>query len=99
MDFHLTDKVFIVTGGARGIGKAIAKGLVDEGAHCMIVDRSSESVKTIPESGQRAHFYQVDLTSATACKEVIDDIVSEFGRIDGIINNAGNNDGIGLQNG
>jgi len=99
MDFHLTDKVFIVTGGARGIGKAIAKGLVDEGAICVIVDRSSESIKTIPESSHKTHFYQADLTSAAACNEVIDDIMSEFGRIDGVINNAGSNDGIGLQNG
>lgn len=99
MDLHLTDKVIIVTGGARGIGKAIAKALVDEGAYCIIVDKSSESIKTIPESSHKTHFYKADLTSAEACKEVIDDIVVEFGRIDGIVNNAGNNDGIGLEKG
>lgn len=89
----------MVTGGARGIGKAIAKALVDEGAITIIVDKGTESVKTMPDSNMRSHFYHADLTSMTACKEVIDDIVDEYGHIDGIVNNAGNNDGIGLEKG
>jgi L-fucose dehydrogenase len=99
MDLHLANKVFIVTGGARGIGKAIAKALVDEGAIAIIVDKSTESVKTMPDSSQRSHFYHADLTSVSACKEVIADVLDEYGHIDGIVNNAGNNDGIGLENG
>ncbi len=99
MDIHLNNKVIIVTGGARGIGKSIAKALVDEGAVSIVVDKSTESIKTMPDSSQRSHFYQGDLTSAAACKEIIDDILEEYGRIDGIVNNAGNNDGVGLENG
>jgi L-fucose dehydrogenase len=99
MDLHLRDKVIIVTGGARGIGKAIAKALAEEGAISVIVDRSAESIKTLPDSSQKSHFFKADLTSAEACKKTIKDILEEFGRIDGIVNNAGNNDGIGLEKG
>lgn len=99
MDLHLSNKVIIVTGGARGIGKAIAKALVDEGAITIVLDKSTESITTMPDSSHRSHFYHADLTSASACKEVIDDILDEYGHIDGIVNNAGNNDGIGLENG
>jgi L-fucose dehydrogenase len=99
MDLHLRNKVIIVTGGARGIGKAIAKALAEEGATSVIVDRSAESIKTLPDSSQKSHFFKADLTSAEACKKTIEDIVEEFGRIDGIVNNAGNNDGIGLEKG
>ncbi len=99
MDLHLSKKVIIVTGGARGIGKSIAKALFDEGAIPIIVDKSTESIKTMPDGTQPSHFLQADLTSASACKEIIDDIVDEFGRIDGIVNNAGNNDGVGLEDG
>jgi L-fucose dehydrogenase len=99
MDLHLANKVIIVTGGARGIGKAIAKALVEEGAITIVLDKSTESITTMPDSSQRSHFYHADLTSASACKEVIDDILDEYGHIDGIVNNAGNNDGIGLEKG
>jgi L-fucose dehydrogenase len=99
MDLHLNNKVIIVTGGARGIGKSIAKSLVDEGAISIIVDKSAEGIKTMPDSSQQSHFYQADLTSPEACKEIIDDVIEEFGHIDGIVNNAGNNDGIGLEKG
>lgn len=99
MDLHLRNKVIIVTGGARGIGKSIAKALAEEGATSVIVDRSAESIKTLPDSSQKSHFFKADLTSAEACKKTIEEIVEEFGRIDGIVNNAGNNDSIGLENG
>jgi L-fucose dehydrogenase len=99
MDLHLTSKVIIVTGGARGIGKSIARALAEEGAISVIVDRSEESIKTLPDSSQKSHFFKADLTSAEACKKIIEEIVNEFGHIDGIVNNAGSNDGIGLENG
>jgi L-fucose dehydrogenase len=99
MDLHLANKVIIVTGGARGIGKSIARALAEEGAISVIVDRSEESIKTLPDSSQKSHFFKADLTSAEACKKIIEEIVNEFGHIDGIVNNAGSNDGIGLENG
>jgi L-fucose dehydrogenase len=99
MDLHLKDKVIIVTGGARGIGKAIAKALVEEGAITVIIDKSEETVKTLPDSSQKSHIFKADLTSYNACKDVLNEIVEEFGRVDGLVNNAGFNDGIGLEHG
>jgi NAD(P)-dependent dehydrogenase (short-subunit alcohol dehydrogenase family) len=99
MDLHLKDKVIIVTGGARGIGKAISKALVEEGAITVIIDKSEETVKTLPDSSQKSHIFKADLTSYNACKDVLNEIVEEFGRLDGLVNNAGFNDGIGLEHG
>lgn len=99
MDLHLKDKVYIVTGGARGIGKAIVRTLTDEGARVAIVDKSAESIKTLPDFGQKGKFFKADLTSSAACQEVMEQIILEFGQIDGLINNAGSNDNIGLESG
>jgi len=99
MDLHLKDKVYIVTGGARGIGKSIVRALTEEGARVAIVDRSAESIKTLPDSGQKGKFFKADLTSSDACDEVIKEIILEFGQIDGLVNNAGANDNIGLEAG
>jgi L-fucose dehydrogenase len=99
MDLHLREKVIIVTGGARGIGKAIARALVEEGTTTVIVDKSEEPIKTIPDSSQKSHVYKADLSSHKTCREVIKEIAGDFGRIDGIVNNAGFNDNIGLEHG
>jgi L-fucose dehydrogenase len=99
MDLHLKDKVIIVTGGARGIGKAIAKALVEEGAITVILDKSEEPIKTLPDSSQKSHVYKADLTSHKTCREMIKEVVDDFGRIDGLVNNAGVNDSIGLEHG
>lgn len=98
MDLHLTSKVIIVTGGARGIGKSIVQALTDEGAIAVIVDKS-EPAEEHTSSKQQKHFFQADLSSAEACKRIIEEVVEKFGQIDGIVNNAGNNDGVSLQNG
>lgn len=99
MDFYLKDKVIIVTGGARGIGKEIVRILKEEGALVAVVDKSPEAIKTLPSRNDQVKFFQADLFTADACKQVVEDIVSEFGRIDGLVNNAGHNDGIGLEKG
>ncbi|MBL7871288.1 MAG: SDR family oxidoreductase [Cyclobacteriaceae bacterium] len=99
MDFHLKDKVIVVTGGARGIGKNIVRILKEEGALVAIVDKSPEAILTLPSRNDQVKFFQADLFTADTCKQVIEDIVSEFGRIDGLVNNAGHNDSIGLEKG
>jgi NAD(P)-dependent dehydrogenase (short-subunit alcohol dehydrogenase family) len=71
MDLHLREKVIIVTGGARGIGKAIARALVEEGTTTVIVDKSEEPIKTIPDSSQKSHVYKADLSSHKTCREVM----------------------------
>lgn len=103
MDLKLKDKVIIVTGGARGIGKGISMALAREGAIPAIVSRTaSESLKTIAEiedAGGAAFQIETDLKDPVACKRAVDAVYSTFGRIDGLVNNAGENDGVGLEHG
>ena len=92
MNLSLENKVIIVSGGARGIGEGIVKTLLAEKAIPVVIDQrvsSIEVVKTI----------QADLTNPQACATAIENIAKEFGRIDGLVNNAGVNDGVNLANG
>ncbi|MBP9926620.1 MAG: SDR family oxidoreductase [Cyclobacteriaceae bacterium] len=99
MDLHLKDKVIIVTGGARGIGKSIAQVLIEEGAQVAIVDKITQTKKIVPDRSEKGSYYNADLSTYSACREVINEIIDEHGKIDGLVNNAGSNDGIGLENG
>lgn len=103
MDLQLQDKVIIVTGGARGIGKGISLLLGREGATVVIVSRTAaESIKTVNEielAGGKAFQIEADLTEPNACETAVKKVIEQFGRIDGLVNNAGENDGVGLQNG
>lgn len=87
MDLHLKDKVVIVTGGAAGIGAAIVRGLVEEGARPVVLDRQlAEGVESHP----------LDLTDEAACTAAVQATLDRYGRIDGLVNNAGVNDGVDL---
>lgn len=103
MDLKLKDKVIIVTGGARGIGKGISMALAREGAIPAIVSRTaSESLKTISEIeafGGKAFQIETDLKDPGACKRAVDAVIDAYGKIDGLVNNAGENDGVGLESG
>jgi L-fucose dehydrogenase len=99
MDLHLRDKVIIVTGGAKGIGEAIVRLLSEEGATPIILDKDEESAKQILRDISTGHFIKTDLTSLVACKNAVDEIISKYNKIDGLVNNAGYNDGIGLEKG
>jgi L-fucose dehydrogenase len=103
MDLQLKDKVVIVTGGARGIGKGISVLLAREGAIAVIISRTAaESIKTVNEielSGGKAFQIEADLSDPNACEIAVKAVTNQFGRIDGLVNNAGENDGVGLQNG
>jgi NAD(P)-dependent dehydrogenase (short-subunit alcohol dehydrogenase family) len=103
MDLQLKDKVIIVTGGARGIGKGISVMLAREGAIAVIISRTAtESIKTVNEierAGGKAFQIEADLSEPTSCETAVKTVVKQFGRIDGLVNNAGANDGVGLQNG
>ncbi|TRX51895.1 SDR family oxidoreductase [Fulvivirga sp. M361] len=100
MDLKLKDKVFIVTGGAKGIGEAITLELVKEGAIPVIVGRSNGVAKQlaagIRAGGNRCLVITIELGLEDVCKSIIDKTIAEFGQIDGIVNNAGTNDGVGL---
>jgi L-fucose dehydrogenase len=99
MDLHLKNKVVVVTGGARGIGKAIVELLNEEGAKVAIVDRATQANKTLPDRNIKGTYFTADLKAAEACKQVVTEIVAELGPIDALVNNAGSNDNIGLEKG
>ncbi len=103
MDLQLKDKVIIVTGGSKGIGNGICSALAEEGAIPVVVGRNKENVldavKVIENKGQKASFAFAELTDPEQCKAAVEKVIKEFGRIDGLVNNAGVNDGIGLENG
>lgn len=103
MDLGLKDKVFIVTGGAKGIGEAISKVVAAEGAIVVIAGRSAEdndkTVAAIIADGGKAAGVTAELGEVADCKKVIDFAVKQYGRIDGLVNNAGVNDGVGLESG
>jgi L-fucose dehydrogenase len=87
MDLGLGGKVVLVTGGSGGIGSAITKLLAAEGAVPVVLDANPS-----PD----ARFIQLDLTDEAACARAVREIFGAYGRIDGLVNNAGVNDRIGL---
>ncbi|MFY0606525.1 MAG: SDR family oxidoreductase [Cyclobacteriaceae bacterium] len=103
MDLNLAGKVYVVTGGTGGIGEAIAKSLAAEGAIPVIVGRTAESghrVRSDIEAiGGTCKFIQAALGSEDNCKPIIEETIAAFGKIDGLVNNAGSNDGVGLASG
>jgi len=103
MDLNLRDKVIIVTGGAKGIGEGIVHALAAEGAIPVIIGRSGADnlkvVNAIKAAGKRAGHVAAELTNPIECQNAVQAILAQYGRIDGLVNNAGVNDGIGLENG
>lgn len=103
MDLQIKDKVVLVTGGAKGIGEAISKACVQEGAIPVVMDRDAEACERLQKELQtRSPQVQVicaDLSTAGGCEDAIHKTVSKFGRIDALVNNAGINDKVGLERG
>lgn len=103
MDLGLRDKVIIVTGGAKGIGQAISEVLAKENAIPFIVGRNeADNLKTvsgIQSQGGRAFQVQAELTRPEECRKAVATVLERAGRIDGLVNNAGVNDGVNLENG
>lgn len=87
---RLIGKVCIVTGGANGIGLSITERFLSEGATVVIADLNLEQAQVeASRLGGRAHAFQVDVTSSESVKSMVDHTVSQFGRIDVLVNNAG----------
>lgn len=103
MDLQLRDKVVLVTGGAQGIGAAIAEACAQEGAVPVMVNRDSEAaqdfVARVRATGARCELLTVDLKEPESCKGVVEETLRRCGRIDALVNNAGANDKIGLETG
>jgi len=90
MGNRVKDKVAVITGGACGIGAGAAKLFVEEGASVVIADFQPEAGKAMSdEIGDRARFIKTDVTNEDDVAAAVDLAVSEFGRLDCIINNAG----------
>jgi len=103
MDLQLKDKVVIVTGGAKGIGAAIVRAFADEGAIPVIVGRDADAAKQmqkeINQKQGRCEVISVELGTPESCSQSVDKVVSKFGRLDALVNNAGRNDKVGLEQG
>lgn len=99
MNLDLTDHVVVVTGGAKGIGAAIVRALVAEGARPAVIDRDPDAVAVLQRELPLAAAVVADLREPRVCQRVIDDIAQQTGRIDALVNNAGVNDGVGLEHG
>jgi L-fucose dehydrogenase len=98
MDLRLRDKVVIVTGGGSGIGAAVSEVLAEEGAVPVILTRRAPDADWL-SSVARADFVQADLSDDDQCRRAVSEIRARHGRIDGLVNNAGANDSIGLEAG
>jgi L-fucose dehydrogenase len=103
MDLQLKGKTIIVTGGAKGIGEGIVKVLAAEGAIPVIIGRNeNDNLKTVREietAGGKAWQVVAELTEPSECKKAVSAVIEKFHRIDGLVNNAGINDGVGLESG
>ena len=102
MDLQLKNKVVLVTGGAKGIGAAIVRACAEEGAIPVITGRDAAAAAKLQAElkakGAVCHVFTADLTTEN-CVKVIEQTLSACGRIDGLVNNAGANDKIGLEHG
>jgi L-fucose dehydrogenase len=103
MDLHLKDKVIVVSGGAKGIGEAIVKTLAAEGAIPVILGRNDQDnlkvVGEVEKKGGRAFQVIAELSDPASCELAVKKVLEKFNRIDGLVNNAGVNDGVGLEHG
>ena len=103
MDLQLRDKVVIVTGGAKGIGAGIVQACAAEGAIPVIVGRDPEAgaliQSDIHKKGGRCELISVELSTPENCAESVEHVVKKLGRLDALVNNAGRNDKVGLEQG
>lgn len=97
MDLQLKGNVALVTGGASGIGEATVRMLVAEGARVGIVDRDAARASALAEElGEAAVALVADLTREEECRRAVEGLVSKFGGIGVLVNNAGVNDSVNL---
>ena len=103
MDLKLKNKVIVVTGGSKGIGGGIVSLLAREGAIPVIIGRNRKSIRDAiakyTKEGFEVGYAFAELTDPKQCEQAVKSIIQKYGRIEGLVNNAGVNDGIGLENG
>lgn len=93
MNGTLTDRVVLITGGAMGIGRALAQGCAEEGAAVVITDINEEKLRQtaadLSAAGLRCEAQLMDSTNQAQIEEVLAGVKKKYGRIDGMVNNAG----------
>lgn len=102
MNLFLQDKAIIVTGGGSGIGAAISRLLAEEGAIPVIVSNAQPEemwLAALRELQPQTEVLLADLCDEQNCQRAVEAVQQQFGRIDGLVNNAGVNDGVGLEAG
>lgn len=102
MDLGLKDRIVIVTGGGAGIGGAISLALAAEGAVPVILARSAPDaafLAALAAASPRAGWVRADLALDADCRRAVNEVRAHWGRIDALVNNAGTNDGVGLEAG
>lgn len=90
---NITDRVFVITGGAQGLGLAMAESFAAKGAKLALVDlndeRLAEAVAKCEQLGGKARAYKANVASEDEVEQLFNQVVSDFGTLDGLINNAG----------
>jgi L-fucose dehydrogenase len=103
MELGLEGKIILITGGARGIGAEIARACAREGAVPVLLDRDADAIAELKANlrGQELPSESIltDLTDVSNSCQAIQDFARQHGCIDGLVNNAGTNDGVGLEYG
>ena len=99
MDLQLAGKVVVVTGGGAGIGAAISETLAEEGAVPVILARRAPDADWLAGLGPNAGWVQVDLSNDDECGRAVAETHDRWGLVYGLVNNAGRNDGVGLEAG
>ncbi len=103
MDLELKDKLIAVTGGGAGIGAGISRACLEEGARVVVLGRRSQNVQAFlaeMEAGRaRCSFVEAHLEDLERCQYAVAEILDRHGDIYGLVNNAGVNDGVGLEHG
>jgi L-fucose dehydrogenase len=99
MDLELKDKVVLITGGAKGIGAAISRAVCAEGAIPIILDRDADAAHELHLELSPSGILVTELSTAENCRNAVGEVIAQFGRLDALVNNAGVNDGVGLEKG
>ena len=97
MNLELTDRVALVSGGARGIGAATVRAFAAEGARVMLVDRDAAAAEALARQVAGVAAVVGDLADPAVCERAVAETVTRFGRLDILVNNAGVNDSVGLE--
>src|SRR5689334_23265000 len=95
--FDLTGKVALVTGGSKGLGKAMARGLAEAGADVVIASRHEEELKAalteiLRGTDRKGAYFVADMSKRGEAKKLAQSALAKMGRVDVLINNAGTNE-------